>query len=101
MKQQRRLGMGQQFAALLAFEVGVEDEAAIRLAPSASSPFSSTMRTLGKPLSSTLATAMALGSLVSDFSASASHSVNSAKGSSRAMNALSAVAASLLVLMRK
>src|SRR3954452_9934961 len=51
--------------------------------PAGSKPLSSTMRTLGRPSASTVASASALASFGSLRSASASHSANSRSGSSR------------------
>ena len=58
---ERRLRLRGELAALARFGIGVEHEAV-----AASKPFSSTMRTSGRPSASTVASAMALGSFGSD-----------------------------------
>src|ERR1700690_4184111 len=55
------------------------------------------MRTLGRPVSSTVASDMALGSLGSAFTASANHSPNSANGSSAAVKSPDVNAAGCLM----
>lgn len=72
---QGRVGIFSKLDALSAFQVRIEDE------PLSSIPFRSTMRTDGTPEASAVASAIALGSSGSDFSASAIHWRNSPKGS--------------------
>ncbi|MNI87249.1 hypothetical protein D3C73_1444300 [compost metagenome] len=65
-----------------------------KVKPRASTSFSRTIRTSGWPSASTVASAMAFGSLGSDPRATSSHSTNRAMGSSRSKMVSSAFASS-------
>ena len=66
-----------------------------------SNPFRSTMRTLGMPSASTVASATPLGSFGSLAVASASHSANSRNGSSRVVKSLLVNSVSAIVCIPK
>ena len=81
-KAERRLRVGEQLAALGAFEIREENEAVGVV------PLSRTMRTSGMPSPSTVASAIAFGSFGSDASASPSHAAKSEIGSAVAVKSL-------------